>query len=62
VFPVAPWTRKIPRDLKKEKKWYFLDWYYAPEGLARLENMTARLIIATSVTVTMVAIISQALS
>ena len=41
VFPVAPWTRKIPRGLKKEKKWYFLDWYYAPEGAARLENMTA---------------------
>lgn len=41
VFPVAPWTRKIPRGLKKEKKWYFLDWYYAPEGPARLENMTA---------------------
>lgn len=41
VFPVAPWTRKIPRGLKKEKKWYFLDWYYTPEGPARLENMTA---------------------
>lgn len=41
VFPVTPWTRKIPRGLKKEKKWYFLDWYYAPEGAARLENMTA---------------------
>ena len=41
VFPVAPWTKKIPRGLRKEKKWYFLDWYYAPEGAARLENMTA---------------------
>lgn len=41
VFPVTPWTRKIPRGLKKEKKWYFLDWYYASQGPARLENMTA---------------------
>lgn len=41
VFPITPWTKKIPRGLKKEKKWYFLDWYYAPEGAARLENMVA---------------------
>ncbi|MEW5818358.1 MAG: DUF4143 domain-containing protein, partial [Spirochaetota bacterium] len=41
LFPVAPWTRKISRGLKKENKWYFLDWYYAPEGPARLENMLA---------------------
>jgi len=41
VFPVSPWTRKISRGLRKEKKWYFLDWCYAPEGPARLENMVA---------------------
>lgn len=41
LFPVAPWTRKISRGLKKENKWYFLDWYYALEGPARLENMVA---------------------
>jgi hypothetical protein len=41
LFPVAPGTRKISRGLKREKKWYFLDWYYAPEGPARLENMVA---------------------
>jgi len=41
LFPVAPWTRKISRGLKKENKWYFLDWYYAPEGPARVENMAA---------------------
>ncbi len=41
VFPVAPWTKKIPRGIKKEKKWYFLDWYYAPDGAARMENMIA---------------------
>lgn len=41
LFPVSPWTKKLSRGLKKEKKWYFLDWYYAPEGAARLENMVA---------------------
>ena len=41
LFPVPPWTRKISRALRKEKKWYFLDWYYAPEGAARVENMVA---------------------
>ena len=41
LFSVSPWSRKISRGLKKEKKWYFLDWYYAPEGAARLENMVA---------------------
>jgi predicted AAA+ superfamily ATPase len=41
IFPVTPWSKKVPRGLRKEKKWYFLDWYYAPEGPARLENMAA---------------------
>ena len=41
VFPVSPWVKKIPRGLRKGKKWYFIDWYYAPEGSARLENMVA---------------------
>jgi predicted AAA+ superfamily ATPase len=41
LFPVAPWTQKISRGLKKENKWYFLDWYYVPEESARLENMVA---------------------
>jgi uncharacterized protein len=41
VFSVDPWARKITRGLRKAKKWYFLDWYYAPDGPARLENMTA---------------------
>jgi len=41
IFPVPPWTGRVARGLRKEKKWYFLDWYYAPEGAARLENMTA---------------------
>ncbi|MBW1780688.1 MAG: ATP-binding protein [Deltaproteobacteria bacterium] len=41
LFAVSPWKKKISRGLKKEKKWYFLDWYYAPDGSARLENMVA---------------------
>ena len=41
VFPVSPWSKKISRGIKKEKKWYFMDWYYAPDGPARMENMVA---------------------
>ncbi len=41
IFAVPPWSRGIPRGIRKEKKWYFVDWYYAPEGPARLENMMA---------------------
>ena len=41
IFAVTPWSKKIPRGLRKEKKWYFLDWYYAQDGSARLENMVA---------------------
>jgi uncharacterized protein len=38
---MEPWSHNISRSLKKEKKWYFLDWYYLPQGPARLENMAA---------------------
>ncbi|MBN1103148.1 MAG: ATP-binding protein [Deltaproteobacteria bacterium] len=41
LFSIDPWTQKISRGLKKEKKWFFLDWHYAPVGSARLENMVA---------------------
>ena len=41
LFSISPWKKKISRGLKKEKKWYFLDWYYAPQGPARLETMVA---------------------
>ena len=41
LFSVSPWSKKIARGLKKEKKWYFLDWYYAPDGSATIENMVA---------------------
>lgn len=41
LFSISPWNKKVSRGLKKEKKWYFLDWYYAPDGAAKLENMVA---------------------
>jgi len=41
LFPVAPWAKKIARGLRREKKWYFLDWCYVPEAPGRLENMVA---------------------
>lgn len=41
IFSINPWTQKISRGLKKEKKWYFMDWYYVPPGPARFENMVA---------------------
>jgi predicted AAA+ superfamily ATPase len=31
----------VSRGLRREKKWYFLDWYYIPEDPARLESMVA---------------------
>jgi len=41
IFPVTTWSKNVVRGLKKEKKWYFLDWNYASKGAACLENMTA---------------------
>lgn len=52
LFPVAPWTPKISRGLRKEKKWYFLDWYYVPEDSARLENMVATYLYRTCLAMT----------
>jgi predicted AAA+ superfamily ATPase len=52
VYSIAPWTHKISRGLKKEKKWYFMDWYYAPPGPARVENMTATYLYRTCQTLT----------
>ena len=52
VFSVDPWSRKIRRGLRKAKKWYFLDWYYAPEGAARLENMMATYLYRTCLAMT----------
>jgi predicted AAA+ superfamily ATPase len=52
LFPVSPWTIRISRSLKKEKKWYFLDWYYAPDGAARVENMVATYLYRTCLAMT----------
>ncbi len=52
LFSISPWTNKISRGLKKEKKWYFMDWYYVPEVPARLENMTAASLYRTCKTLT----------
>ena len=52
IFAVTPWSRKIPRGIRKEKKWYFVDWYYAPEGPARLENMMAAYLYRTCLALT----------
>jgi predicted AAA+ superfamily ATPase len=41
VFPVSPWNEGIARALRKGRKWYFLDWHYAPDGPAKMENMVA---------------------
>jgi len=41
LFSVPPWTRKISRSLRKEKKWYFQNWYYVQSDAAKLENMVA---------------------
>lgn len=52
IFPVPPWHKKVSRGLKKEKKWYFLDWTYAPEGGSRLENMAAAALYRTCMMLT----------
>ena len=52
VFPVAPWHKKVSRGLKKGKKWYFLDWTYAPEGGSRQENMVAAALYRTCMMLT----------
>ena len=52
IFPVPPWARKVSRGLRREKKWYFLDWCYAPEGPARLENMVATCLYRTCLAMT----------
>ena len=52
LFPVSPWTKKVSRGLRREKKWYFLDWYYVAEEAGRLENMVATYLYRTCLTLT----------
>lgn len=41
VFPVPPHARRVRRALRREAKWYFLDWSHVPEPAARFENLVA---------------------
>lgn len=41
VFPLRPYSRNLRRALRREPKWYFLDWSHVPAGWARLEDLIA---------------------
>jgi len=43
TFSLSPWQRKVHKSIKKEKKYYFLDWTYIPRENSgpRFENMVA---------------------
>ncbi|RLB98074.1 MAG: hypothetical protein DRH90_22410 [Deltaproteobacteria bacterium] len=43
LFSIPPWQRKIHKSIKKEKKYYFFDWFNVPETDEgpRFENMVA---------------------
>lgn len=41
IFSLKPWTRKINRAIKKERKIYLFDYAEIPDPAAKFENMTA---------------------
>jgi predicted AAA+ superfamily ATPase len=41
LWPLRPYSGKIHRSIRKEPKWYFLDWNYAASEAAQFENMIA---------------------
>ena len=41
IWPLTPYSRKLQRTLRKDQKWYFLDWTYAGSEGSRFENMIA---------------------
>jgi len=41
VWPLRPYAGKLQRTIRKEPKWYFLDWTYAASEAGRFENMVA---------------------
>ena len=41
VWPLTPFSAKIHRSMRRDAKWYFLDWTYAGEESAQFENMIA---------------------
>jgi hypothetical protein len=43
IFSLSPWQKRIYKAIKKERKYYFFDWWYVPETDvgSRFENMVA---------------------
>jgi predicted AAA+ superfamily ATPase len=41
IWPIRPYTGKLHRTLRKEPKWYFLDWTFAGNESSRFENLIA---------------------
>ena len=41
VWPLRPYAGRLHRALRKDQKWYFLDWTYAAGESAQFENMIA---------------------
>lgn len=41
VFPVRPYAHKVRRALRREPKWYFLDWSHVAAEAPRFENLVA---------------------
>ena len=44
LFSLRPWSKKIHRTLRKEKKTYFTNWIYAADEAKIFENMVASLL------------------
>jgi predicted AAA+ superfamily ATPase len=40
-FSLPPWTRKIHRAVKKERKWFFFQWTFCEDPASRFENYVA---------------------
>ncbi|MBL0058686.1 MAG: ATP-binding protein [Elusimicrobia bacterium] len=41
LFSIPPWSKRLARTLRKEKKFYFVNWVYASEEANRFENLVA---------------------
>ena len=41
LFSIRPWSHRISRSLRKEKKSYFVNWVYASDEANRFENLIA---------------------
>lgn len=47
LFSIRPWSQRISRSLRKEKKFYFVNWVYASEEANRFENLIASALLRT---------------